>query len=93
MRNPTIDPAQSGSRPASLAISDPSCPILLEAREVLDKAKNLHRALRKIRRNSQRCHTCSGKATCPTTRYFTEAIDIAISELYQEWGTYEESSE
>jgi hypothetical protein len=93
MKQHAIDLTTRASRPAAMAMPDPSCPILLEAREVLDKAKDLHRAIRKIRRSSQRCLTCPGKATCPTSRYFTEAMDIAIRELRQEWGLDEDSSE
>jgi hypothetical protein len=86
MKDKVINPHQVGSRPITPGIPNPTCPILLEARDVLDKAHDLHRAIRKLRRSTQRCVTCPEKAECPSLSYFASAVDTAIRELRQEWG-------
>jgi hypothetical protein len=86
MKNDTINPLKVGSRPITPGIPNPTCPILLEARQVLEKAHDLHRAMRKLRRSTQRCITCPEKNECPTLSYFASAVDSAIRELRQEWG-------
>lgn len=88
--NKNDKPLQVGSRPLTPGIPNPTCPILLEAREVLDKAHDLHRAIRRLRRSTQRCYTCPEKGECPTPSYFAQAIDSAIRELRQEWGLDQE---
>lgn len=77
---------QAGHRPAMAGIPNPTCPVLLEAKSVLDKAQDLHRAIRKLRRSTQRCLTCPENLECPSMRYFAQAVDIAIREVRQEWG-------
>ena len=89
MKNP-IKPLQSGSRPTPLGIPDPACPILLEARGVLDKAQDLHRAIRKLRRSTQRCYTCPEKNECHRMRNFAQALGTTLRELRQEWGLDQE---
>jgi hypothetical protein len=79
-------PLQVGSRPVTPGLPNPTCPILLEAKDVLDKAHDLERSMRKLRRSTQRCVTCPEKAACPTMTYFAQAVDTAIRELWQEWG-------
>ena len=79
-------PLQVGSRPITPGIPDPTCPILLEAKGVLEKANDLHRAICKLRRSTQRCITCPERAECPTLSYFAKAVDTAIREVRQEWG-------
>ncbi len=86
MKNPHPRPLQPGSRPVIPGIPNPTCPILLEAKLVLDKAEDLHRAIRKLRRSTQRCPTCPNNLECPTMRYFAQAVDRAIREVRHEWG-------
>jgi hypothetical protein len=86
MNNSYPKPLSAGTRPASAGIPNPTCPILLEARKVLDKAHDLHRAVRRLRRSTQRCLTCPERSACPTMSYFAEAVDTAIRELRAEWG-------
>jgi hypothetical protein len=90
MKNNLPKPLQVGSRPLAPGIPNPTCPILLEAKGVLDKAQDLHRAIRKLRRSTQRCLTCPEKAECPTLSYFAQAVDNAIREVRQEWGLDQE---
>jgi len=86
MKNTHPHSFQSGSRPRMSGRPNPTCPILLEARVVLDKAQDLHRAIRSLRRSTQRCPTCPNNQECPTLRYFAHAVDTAIREVRQEWG-------
>ncbi len=86
MKKDHRNPLSTGSRPLSIGLPNPTCPILLEARDVLDKAHDLHRAIRRLRRSTQRCLTCPERASCPTVNYFARAVDIAIREVRQEWG-------
>lgn len=79
-------PLQVGPRPVTPGLPNPTCPILQEARDMLAKAHDLQRVMRKLRRSTQRCVTCPEKASCPTTTYFAQAVDTAIRELWQEWG-------
>jgi hypothetical protein len=79
-------PLKVGSRPAVPGIPNPTCPILLEAKNVLDTTQDLHRMIRKLRRSTQRCPTCPDSLECPTMRYFAHAVDTAIREVRQEWG-------
>ena len=86
MDNHYKPPLQVGSRPRPQGIPNPTCPVLLEAKGVLDKARELHRVLNKLRRSTQRCLTCPERAECATLSCFARALDTAIRELRQEWG-------
>lgn len=68
----------------------PACPILLEAKVTLDKAKDLRKALRRLSRSTRRCLTCPENITCPSTRYFDNALHLAIQQLTHEWGLDQE---
>ncbi len=83
----------NGSRPAAMPIPNPTCPILQEAQSVLDNAQDLHRAIRRLRRSTQRCPTCPERAACPTMLFFAQAVNTAIRELRQEWGMDENNNE
>lgn len=83
------DPSKTlhaGSRPIVPGLPNPTCPILLEAKSVLDKARDLYRHLRKLRVSTQRCPTCPVNAECPTMRYFAHAVDSTLRDIRQEWG-------
>ncbi len=93
MKNRSIHPILVGPRPTLKAIPNPACPILLESRKLLEKTQDLHRSMRKFKRSTQRCSTCPGRADCPTMRYLSQALDVAIHELRQEWGVDETNDE
>jgi len=63
-----------------------SCPILLEARITLSKARDLHKALRHLSRSTSRCLTCPHNQSCPSINYFKHAIDLAIEQLTRQWN-------
>jgi hypothetical protein len=64
----------------------PSCPILLEAQTVLNKAHNLRKALHHLARSTRRCLTCPENGSCPSIRYFDHAVDQALIQLTRERG-------
>jgi hypothetical protein len=86
MKNDQPRRLQVGSRPITPGLANPTCPILSEAKSVLEKANDLHRAVRRLRRSTQRCLTCPERVGCPTQNYFAQAVDTAIRELRKEWG-------
>jgi hypothetical protein len=86
MDKPYPKPINPASRPQPQGIPNPTCPILLEAKDVLERTQDLHRAIRKLRRSTQRCLTCPERAECPTLNYFAQAVDCAIREVRREWG-------
>ena len=90
MKSSHPNPLQLGSRPITPGLPNPTCPILLEAGDMLAKAHDLQQAMRKLCRSTQRCVTCPEKAACPTMTYFAQAVDTAIRELWQEWGLSQE---
>jgi len=83
-------PLQVGSRPITPGIPNPTCPILLEARGVLEKSQDLHRLIRKLRRSTQRCFTCPEKKECHRLRNASHALQATLFELRQEWGLDQE---
>jgi len=89
MKHP-IRPLQPGSRPTPLGIPDPTCWVRLEAKGVLDKAQDLHRSIRKLRRSTQRCFTCPEKNECHRVRNLSNALQTTLRELMQEWGLDQE---
>ena len=90
MKNPALKPLQPGSRPMLPGIPNPTCPTLLEAKSVLEKTRDLQKAIRKLRRSTQRCPTCPERAECPVMRSFAQAMNAAIREVSQEWGLDQE---
>jgi len=86
MKHPYPKPLQPGTRPSLPGMPNPTCPILLEAKQLLEKAQDLQRAIRSLRRSTQRCPTCPNNLECPTMRYFAQAVDTAIREVRREWG-------
>jgi hypothetical protein len=86
MTPPTNDPS---STYINLTLPDgprPTCPILLEAKSVLDQAHDLRRALRHLSRSTRRCLTCPENTSCPSIRYFDHAVNLALQHLTREWG-------
>ena len=83
-------PLYVSSQPTPPGIPNPTCPILLEAKVVFDKAENLHRAIRNLRCSTQRCFTCPEKAECISLHHIAHAFDAAIRDLRQEWGLDQE---
>ena len=65
------------------------CPVLREAEQVLAKADDLSRAMRRLRRSIRRCDDCPFKRQCPPMLAFSAALHEAIRqvtvELNLEW--------
>jgi hypothetical protein len=63
-----------------------ACPILLEAQNILEKAHDLRKALRRLSRSTRQCLTCLRSDECPSMRSFNQSVDLAIHQLMREWG-------
>lgn len=65
------------------------CPVLRPADEALDAAVALRKALRRLRRLTQRCSRCRAglePSGCARMADYDAVLDIAIEEINQEWG-------
>jgi hypothetical protein len=84
--DPKNHPILPGSRPFTPGTPNPNCPVLLETRQVLEKANNFHRAVRRLRHSTQRCYTCPDRAQCPVVLQHAQALSEAMRLLRREWG-------
>jgi hypothetical protein len=64
----------------------PSCPILLEAQIVLNKAHNLRKAVRHFARSTRRCLTCPASSSCPAMRDLDHQLHLALVQITRERG-------
>lgn len=78
-------------RAAFGALQD-DCPVLPQAQAALVDARELVRALRRLRKRAQRCTSCRGKASaalqgeCLWMQDLNARLDLAIEEIMAEWG-------
>jgi len=86
----TIQPLRPGGKPATPAIPNPVCPTMGEAKDALEKCRELRRLIRRLKWSMQRCSTCPERAECPTMRSFAQAMEGAMGEVCQEWGLDQE---
>ena len=86
MTPPTDHPSPGSVNPSLPVGPGPTCPILLEAKSVLEKSHDLRRALRHLSRSTRRCLTCPENSSCPFVRDFDHAVDLALQRLTHEWG-------
>ncbi len=52
--------------------------------KVVNLGEDLARALRKLRRDMQRCETCKNEDDCKLKAYFQTQIDTAITQINEE---------
>jgi len=90
MTPPTDNPSSASPSPILPDGPWPACPILLEAKATLDKAKDLRKALRRLSSSTRRCLTCPENIACPSIRYFDNALHLAIQQLTHELGLDQE---
>ncbi len=86
MQKNRIDILQPSSRPATPGKPNPNCPILLDARVILEKSRDLQRSIRRLKRSTQRCLTCPECAECPTLCIMNDAVEDGIYMILREWG-------
>jgi len=80
----TIHPLQPGGKPATPAIPNPGCPTMREAKETLEKCRELRRVIRRLKWSMQRCSTCPERRECPLMHTFNQALKHSIEEIAQE---------
>lgn len=86
-----MSPSNNDPSSASEILSLPdgpisSCPILLEAKSVLNKTHNLRRALRHLSRSTRSCLTCPQNSSCTFIRFLDHEVDRALVQLTREYG-------
>lgn len=77
-------------RAAFGALQD-DCPVLPQAQAALVDARELVKALRRLRKRAQRCAPCRRNATAPQgeclwMQDLNARLDLAIEEIMAEWG-------
>lgn len=66
--------------------NDSKCPVIINAEDALEKAKDLNKAFRKLRKSLTLCHDCENQDDCPILRDLDSQINTALDELMEEWG-------
>ena len=61
-----------------------SCPVLDDAAHVTDLTQDIRRAMRRLRRDLDRCKTCPAGEQCPALRNYQAQINQAIVEVLSE---------
>lgn len=62
-----------------------ACPVLADAAHLSDLAQDVQRAMRKLRRDLDRCKTCPAGGQCPVLQSYqadiAEAIHVILAEF------------
>ena len=62
-----------------------SCLIEEDTYKVIMSGKELHKAIRKLRRDLVHCQTCASREDCQFLASFHAMINVAIDEVNEEW--------
>jgi hypothetical protein len=61
-----------------------TCPVLADAARITDLAQDIQRAMRRLRRDLDRCKTCPAGERCPVLLNYQDQISQAITEVLSE---------
>jgi hypothetical protein len=61
-----------------------TCPVLADAARITDLAQDLQHAMRRLRRDLNRCKTCPAGEQCPVLQNYQAQISRAIAEVLSE---------
>ena len=61
-----------------------NCPILADAARITDLTQDIRRAMRRLRRDLNRCKTCPVGEQCPVLQNYQAQINQAITEVLSE---------
>ena len=65
----------------------PACPVREDALVVAGLSHDLIQALRRLRRDLQRCQSCTRpEAGCPIRAEYNSLVSQALEEVWEEWG-------
>ena len=62
------------------------CPIVLQARTVLQSSEETLQAMREFRRSLMECENCPAFSDCKLREQLNNQVDIVIAEIIDEWG-------
>jgi hypothetical protein len=63
-----------------------ACPVLADAARITDLAQDIQRTMRKLRRDLNRCRSCSAGEQCPLLQDYQAEVSQAIAEVLSELG-------
>lgn len=63
-----------------------SCPVVISATTASLHAKDLTKALRKLRRDLAKCDECSNYDECPILEKYSCLVQTALQEVIEEWN-------
>ena len=61
-----------------------TCPILADADRITELTQDIRRAMRRLRRDLNRCKTCPAEEQCPVLQNYQAQISQAIAEVLSE---------
>jgi hypothetical protein len=61
-----------------------TCPILADAERITELTQDIRRAMRRLRRDLNRCKTCPAEEQCPVLQNYQAQISQAITEVLSE---------
>ena len=61
-----------------------TCPVLADTARITDLAQDIQRAMRRLRRDLNRCKTCPAEEQCPVLQNYQAQINQAITEVLSE---------
>ena len=62
------------------------CPVQDETESVLERSKDLRRAVRRLKNSMGACRHCAARQDCPVLTNFHLAVNQAIGEFIEELG-------
>ena len=62
------------------------CPVLEDTSRISGLSNDLVRTLRKLRRDLQACKKCACVDACPILADFNSKVQLAVSEVADEWN-------
>lgn len=65
------------------------CPVKIHANLVIATGQDLAKALRRLKRDLDRCHSCENYPDCLLWIEFNDMFDKVLDEIHQEWETRE----
>jgi hypothetical protein len=63
-----------------------TCPILYQVRETVSAGRSFARLLRRTRRKTRTCHTCTGQAECVVLEELNQVVDRVVFEITEGWS-------
>ncbi|MBE0411763.1 MAG: hypothetical protein IBX69_18705 [Anaerolineales bacterium] len=76
---------QPAGAPADLFCPIPNCPVVASSQRAAARGQDLARAVRKLRREMNRCQRCPQKEQCAYKQHIDRLVLRAISDVCEIW--------